>query len=73
MLADGAKLLVHGDELGDRVSGVMAGFLLWSGMIDTGPRAISVVERLLSRQMGPLGAGTWSRSRRSIAQAEPPP
>ena len=53
MLADGGKLLVHGDELGDRVSGVMAGFLLWSGMIDTGPRAISITERLVARQMGP--------------------
>ncbi|MGI8663119.1 MAG: hypothetical protein ACR2LQ_07895 [Acidimicrobiales bacterium] len=53
MLADGGKILVHGDELGDRVSGVMAGFLLWNGMIDSGPRAISITERLVSRQMGP--------------------
>ena len=53
MLADGAKVVVHGDELGDRVSGVMAGFLLWSGMIDSGPRAITITERIVQRQMGP--------------------
>lgn len=55
MLSAGGKVLVHQDELSDRVSGLMAGYLLWSEVIPAAPQATSVVERLLSRQMGPLG------------------
>ena len=55
MLATGGKVLVHQDELSDRVAGLMAGYLLWSGVVPVAPQATSVVERLLSRQMGPLG------------------
>ena len=55
MLASGGKVLVHQDELSDRVAGLMAGYLLWSGVVPLAPQATSVVERLLSRQMGPLG------------------
>src|SRR3954466_12032829 len=55
LIAEGQKVLVHQDELGDRVSGVMAGFLLWSGMVESGPRSISITEQLVHRQLGPLG------------------
>ena len=55
MLAAGGKVLVHQDELSDRVAGLMAGYLLWSEVVPRAPQATSVVERLLSRQMGPLG------------------
>jgi hypothetical protein len=55
MLAAGGKVLVHQDELSDRVAGLMAGYLLWAGVVPLAPQATSVVERLLSRQMGPLG------------------
>jgi hypothetical protein len=55
MLSEGQKVLVHQDELGDRVSGLMAGFLLWSGMVESGPQAISITEQLVHRQLGPLG------------------
>jgi hypothetical protein len=55
MLATGGKVLVHQDELSDRVAGLMGGYLLWSGVVPHAPQATSVVERLLSRQMGPLG------------------
>ena len=55
MLAAGGKVLVHQDELSDRVAGLMGGYLLWSGVVPHAPQATSVVERLLSRQMGPLG------------------
>jgi hypothetical protein len=33
----------------------MAGYLLWAGLIETGPKAISITERLVSRQLGPYG------------------
>jgi hypothetical protein len=54
-LAGGEKLLVHQEELGDRLMGVVAGYLLATRMIDTGPHAVTVVEQILHRQMGPPG------------------
>jgi hypothetical protein len=55
LLQSGAKLLLHGEELGDRICGMMAGYVLWAGLIDTGPRAIQVAEQITSRQLGPIG------------------
>lgn len=54
-LRAGERLLLHQEELGDRVMGVVAGYLLWSGLLPDGPRAITAVERLLRRQMGTVG------------------
>jgi hypothetical protein len=54
-LAAGEKILVHQEDLGDRLMGVMAGYLLVTKMIGTGPQAIAVVERIVQRQMGPDG------------------
>jgi hypothetical protein len=54
-VGSGEKLLLHQEELGDRVMGVVAGFLLWSGLVDTGPHAVTVTEQILHRQMGPIG------------------
>ena len=34
----------------------MAGYLLWDGLIDTGHRAIMVIEQITGRQMGPIGS-----------------
>lgn len=55
LIAAGGKVLVHQEEVGDRISGLMGGYLLWSGLLPTGPQAISVVERIVDRQMGPVG------------------
>jgi hypothetical protein len=55
MIAAGGKVLVHQDELSDRVAGLMAGYLLWSGVVPHAPQATSIVERLLNRVMGPTG------------------
>jgi hypothetical protein len=54
-LGDGERILVHQEELGDRVMGVVAGYLLWSRRLSAGPQAIAVVERLVGHQMGPQG------------------
>ena len=48
-----AKVLIHGEELGDRLSGIIAGYLVWTGLVPSGPKAISLTERLLHRQLGP--------------------
>jgi len=55
LLGGGTQVLLHGEELGDRICGAVAGYLLWDGLIDTGPRAISVVEQITQRQLGPVG------------------
>ena len=68
MLAEGGKLLVHGEELGDRVCGVVAGYLHWSGLIKTGPDTITAIEKLTSRQLGPAG-----RELITVAAQLPPP
>jgi hypothetical protein len=54
-LAGGERILLHQEELGDRLMGVVAGYLRWSGMVPSGPRAIAIVERIVARQMGPAG------------------
>lgn len=48
-------VLVHQDELSDRVMGVAAGFLVWSGRVVSEPQAIALVEHLVGHQMGTAG------------------
>ena len=54
-LAEGEKILVHMEELGDRLMGVMAGYLLYARFLPTGPQTIAVIEQILHKQMGPSG------------------
>ena len=54
-LGDGEKVLLHQEELGDRLQGVVAGYLVWSGLVKSPAQVISIVERINSRQMGPPG------------------
>jgi hypothetical protein len=54
-LANGERVLLHQEELGDRVSGVVAGYLLWSGRLPSGPQAITVLEHMTGHAMGPSG------------------
>lgn len=53
LLVDGGKVVVHQDELGDRLAGFMAAYVLWNKLVPAGPQAISIVEQLLHRQLGP--------------------
>ena len=55
--AEGTMVLLHQDELSDRLVGVVAGYVLWAGLLDNGPQTISVVELMVDRQMGPTGRG----------------
>ena len=54
-LQSGERLLLHQDELSERVSGVIAGFLCWCRVIPEPPNAIVAVEQLMKRQMGAAG------------------
>ena len=51
----GERVLLHMEELGDRLMGVVAGYLLSTKMLQSGPQAITAVEQLVHRQMGPAG------------------
>jgi hypothetical protein len=54
-LRAGEKVLIHQEELGDRLQGIAAGYLVYSGLVPEGARAISIVEQINQRQMGPPG------------------
>jgi len=54
-LTGGERILIHQEELGDRVTGVVAGYLLWSGRLPSGPQAITVLEHMTGHPMGPSG------------------
>lgn len=54
-LGDGERVLLHQEELNDRLMGVVAGYLRWSGLVPSGPKTIAVIEQILHRQMGPDG------------------
>ena len=48
------RVVLHHDSIGDRVSGVVAGYLLWSGLVASGHEAITIAEHLLERELGPV-------------------
>ncbi|HLI15203.1 MAG TPA: hypothetical protein VKV23_04000 [Acidimicrobiales bacterium] len=54
-LRSGEVVLLHEEELGDRVAGVAAGFLCWARLLPEPPQAISAVEQLTRRQLGSPG------------------
>lgn len=49
------RILVHTEEFGDRLLGVLAGYLLYAGLVTEGPHAIIAIERLSSRELGAIG------------------
>jgi hypothetical protein len=55
MLGAGEKLLLHQEEVGDRICGLVGGYLMWAGLVPHGPQTISITERLTNRQLGPTG------------------
>jgi hypothetical protein len=49
------RVLVHHEEFGDRLLGVVAGYLFYVGLVTEGPHAIVVLEKLTGRQLGSIG------------------
>lgn len=54
-LGDGERLLLHQEELGDRLMGAVAGYLLWSNRLSTCAQAVAGVEQIVRRRMSPEG------------------
>ncbi|HUR49408.1 MAG TPA: hypothetical protein VMY88_07805 [Acidimicrobiales bacterium] len=68
----GDKLLIHQEEVSDRVMGVIGGYLLWTGMLPNVMQAINVVEQLMARQMGSPGRELVAIASRVEGSAVPP-
>ncbi|HEY5172557.1 MAG TPA: hypothetical protein VIK54_12600, partial [Acidimicrobiia bacterium] len=49
------RIYLHNEEFGDRVLGVLAGYLLYAGLVEHGPHAVSVIEKLTSRSIDASG------------------
>ena len=54
-LRAGHKIVIHREELGETISGLVAAYLLWTGLVPDGPRAITVTERLFERELSAQG------------------
>lgn len=68
-LRAGERVLVHEEQLSERLAGVLAGFLCWSGLVPDPPKAISVIENLLRRQLGSAGRSIVA----VVSELTPPP
>jgi len=49
------RVLIHHEEFGERLMGVLAGYVLYAGMVHEGPHAIVLIEKLTGRQLGATG------------------
>ena len=47
-------MIVHGEEVGDRIVGVMGGYIRWAGLVDDDTKAITITERIACRQLDPF-------------------
>ena len=48
----GDTIVVHREMLGERITGLVAAYLLWMELVPDGPQAISITERLFERELG---------------------
>lgn len=53
--SEDAVVLVHRDTIDDTLGGLLAGYLLYSGMLDDPIVATDVIQRILGRAIGPEG------------------
>ena len=49
------KVLLHRETIDDAVGGILAGYLVWSGMVEQPVLAVAVVQEILKRPLGPEG------------------
>ena len=56
LMAQNRKVIIHAEEVGDRLLGVIGGYIRWTGMVDDPSQAIIITERIGGRQLD-----TWSR------------
>jgi hypothetical protein len=50
-----AVVLLHGDEVTDRLLGLIAGYLVWTGRVDTDTMALAMTEQRFKTSIGADG------------------
>jgi hypothetical protein len=53
MLKTNNKVIVHAEEVSDRLVGLMGGYIRWSGLVDDIQQAVMLTERIGGRQLDP--------------------
>lgn len=51
----GARVLLHREVIDDNLGGLLAGYLVWSGMVTKPIMAVALVQEILRRPLGPEG------------------
>ncbi|MEZ5383659.1 MAG: hypothetical protein R2754_17895 [Microthrixaceae bacterium] len=51
----GHKVLFHQEEVSDSLVGLMAGYVVWAGLIAETHKATAVTEQIVGRRLGPRG------------------
>lgn len=54
LLDTSTKVIVHNENVDDRLVGIMGGYVRWSGLVDEPNRAIMITERIAGRQLDPF-------------------
>ena len=55
LLSDQRKLVLHANEVSERLVGFLAGYLVWNSMVPEAPKAIALIEHITGRQIGADG------------------
>jgi hypothetical protein len=53
LIDSGVKVTIHGEEVGDRLIGMMGGYIRWSGLVPDEQNAIAITERIAGHQLDP--------------------
>lgn len=56
LMAANQKVIMHAEEVGDRLLGIIGGYIRWTGMVEDPSQAIIITERIGGRQLD-----TWAR------------
>jgi hypothetical protein len=52
-LQRGMKIIIHAEEVSERLHGLMGGYIRWSGLVDDAAQTIILTERIAGRQLDP--------------------
>ena len=55
LLTAGGKIVFHGEEVGDRIAGLVGGYIRWAGLVPEAHQTINVIEAITARQLDPFG------------------
>jgi len=70
LLGSRKRVILHQDELSELLIGLLAGYLVWAGMVPEPPKAITLIERLTGRQLGADGRSIVNEAARLVGAGE---